>query len=91
VPRDVLEANLRGSTYENQEKATARHVEYSLKPAGQNLTDEFEIMFNYNELRPEWSHLMFNQVFEKERQEVLQLKLQNEQLARELGIDINTL
>jgi hypothetical protein len=91
VPRDVLEANLRGSTYENQEKATARHVEYSLKPAGQNLTDEFEIIFQYEELRPEWSHLMFNQVFEKERQEVLQLKLQNEQLARELGIDINKL
>jgi len=91
IPRDVLEANLRGSTYENQEKATSRHVEYSLKPSGQMLTDEFESLFSLEDLRMEWSHLMFNQVFEKEKQEVIKLKLENEQLAKELGIKIETL
>ena len=91
IPRDVLEANLRGSTYENQEKATARHVEYSLKPSGQDLTDKFEILFGLEDLRMEWGHLMFNQVFEKEKQEVIKLKLENEQLAKELGIKIETL
>jgi len=91
IPRDVLEANLRGSTYENQEKATARHVEYSLKPSGQALTDEFEYLFQLQDLRFEWSHLMFNQVFEKEKQEVIALKLDNEIKARELGIKIETL
>lgn len=91
IPRDVLEANLRGSTYENQEKATARHVEYSLKPSGQALTDEFEYLFNLEDLRFEWNHLMFNQVFEKEKQEVIKLKLENEKLAKELGTKIETL
>jgi hypothetical protein len=91
IPRDVLEANLRGSTYENQEKATARHVEYSLKPSGQALTDEFEYLFQLEDLRFEWSHLMFNQVFEKEKQEVIALKLDNEIKARELKIKIETL
>ena len=91
IPRDVLEANLRGSTYENQEKATARHVEYSLKPSGQELTDKFEVLFGLEDLRMEWNQLMFNQVFEKEKQEVIKLKLENEQLAKELGIKIETL
>jgi len=88
IPRDVLEANLKGSTYENQEKAVNRHVEYVLKPKGQMLTDSLEDLFNYPELIMSWEHLSFNQVFEKERQEVIKLKLENQILANDNNINI---
>jgi hypothetical protein len=88
IPRDVLEANLKGSTYENQEKAVNRHVEYVLKPKGQMLTDSLEDLFNYPELTMSWEHLSFNQVFEKERQEVIKLKLENQILANDNNINI---
>jgi hypothetical protein len=91
IPRDVLEANLKGSTYENQEKAVNRHVEYVLKPKGQMLTDSFEDLFNYSDLVMSWEHLSFNQVFERERQEVIKLKLENEILAKENNINLNEL
>ena len=91
IPRDVLEANLKGSTYENQEKAVNRHVEYVLKPKGQMLTDSLEDLFNYPELTMSWEHLSFNQVFEKERQEVIKLKLENQILANDNNINISEL
>ncbi len=85
IPRDILEANLRGSTYENQEKAMARLVEYCLTPKGQMLTDWFESQFNLQDIRMSWSHLMFNQVFEKERAERVGLQLDNILKAKEMG------
>lgn len=91
IPRDVLEANLKGSTYENQEKAVNRHVEYVLKPKGQMLTDSFEDLFNYSDLVMSWEHLSFNQVFERERQEVIKLKLENKILANDNNINIDEL
>lgn len=91
IPRDVLEANLKGSTYENQEKSINRHVEYSLKPKGQLLTDSFEDLFGYSDLVMSWAHLSFNQVFERERQEVIRLKLDNKILADANGINIEEL
>lgn len=91
IPRDVLEANLKGSTYENQEKSINRHVEYSLKPKGQLLTDTFEDLFGYTDLVMSWSHLSFNQVFEKEKQEVIKMKLDNQILAKTNNINIDEL
>lgn len=91
IPRDILEANLKGSTYENQEKATNRHVEYTLKPKGQLLTDTLEDKFNYSELIMSWEHLAFNQVFEKERQEVIKMKLDNKILADANNINLDEL
>lgn len=92
TPKDILEPYLKGgSTFENQEKSMARMVEYCLSPAGEDFTDEFENLFGFEDLRMEWSHLMFNQVFEKEKQEVIKLKLENETMARDLGIKIETL
>lgn len=77
IPRDILEANLRGSTYENQEKSMARLIEYCEAPKGQMLTDWFEEQYEYEDLRMSWSHLMFNQVFEKERAEKTGLQIDN--------------
>jgi hypothetical protein len=85
IPREILDANLRGSTYENQEKAMARLVEYCLTPKGQMLTDWFESQFDLQDIRISWEHLMFNQVFEKERAERVGLQLDNIQKAKDLG------
>lgn len=85
IPREILDANLRGATYENQEKAMARLVEYCLSPKGQMLTDWFESQFDLQDIRMSWGHLMFNQVFEKERAERVGLQLENIQKAKDLG------
>lgn len=86
IPRDILEANLRGSTYENQEKSMARLIEYCEAPKGQMLTDWFENQYSYQDLRMSWSHLMFNQVFEKERAEQTGVKLDNIIKAKDSGL-----
>jgi len=67
IPRDILETSLRGSTYENQEKAMARLIEYCEKPKAQKLTDWFEIQFDLQDIRMSWNHLMFMKIFEKEQ------------------------
>lgn len=77
IPRDILEANLRGSTYENQEKSMARLIEYCEAPKGQMLTDWLENQYGYQDIRMSWAHLMFNQVFEKERAERVGLQIDN--------------
>lgn len=77
IPRDILEANLRGSTYENQEKSMARLIEYCEAPKGQMLTDWFESQYDLQDIRMSWDHLMFNQVFEKERAEKTGLQIDN--------------
>jgi len=85
IPRDVLEASLEGSTYENQEKATMRHVDYSMRPAGSALTDVLEDIFSYQDLRTEWNHLSFNQFAELQREERKKVQLENIKLAIDLG------
>jgi hypothetical protein len=67
IPRDILETSLRGSTYENQEKAMARLIEYCEKPKAQKLTDWFESQFDLQDIRMSWNHLMFMKTFEKEQ------------------------
>jgi hypothetical protein len=67
IPRDILETSLRGSTYENQEKAMARLIEYCEKPKAQKLTDWFETQFDLQDIRMSWNHLMFMKIFEKEQ------------------------
>lgn len=86
IPRDILEANLRGSTYENQEKAMARLIEYCDAPKGQMLTDWFESQYSFEDIRMSWSHLMFNQVFEKERAEKTGLQIDNIIKAKDAGV-----
>lgn len=88
TPREVIDANVKGSTYENQEKATGKHIEYSLKPAATALTDVLEERFDYQDLRMEWSHLSFNQVFEKDKADRQGIQLDNLQKAINLGVEI---
>lgn len=88
IPREVLEANESGSTYENQEKARGAHVEYCLQTKGNDLVDGIEKMFGYTEknidLIISWKHLSFMQVFEKERSAVKASQLANLRVAQEM-------
>lgn len=76
IPRDVLEAYA-SSTYENQEKARAGHVSYTLEPAGEALGTTLAKKWGYVDGRKiclSWDHLPFTQVFEKERASIQQTK-----------------
>lgn len=70
IPRDVLEA-YNSSTYENQEKARASHVSYTLQPKGNALLSALAQRFGYHNQKKiitiDWSHLPFMQVFEKDK------------------------
>lgn len=76
IPRDVLELYA-SSKYENQEKARAGHVSYTLDPKGQDLMERFSQVWGYpamgKKIVIDWSHLSFMQVFEREKTET-QLK-----------------
>lgn len=69
IPRDILETNLKSSTYENQEKSMARFIEYAQAPKGKKLTDWFEIQYDLQDIRMSWAHLAFMMVFAKENAE----------------------
>lgn len=90
IPRDVLEASLNGATYENQEKSRGAHVEYCLKPKGEDLVNGLEDIFGYSDrnidLVISWSHLSFMQVFERDRASLKSTQLSNLQLAVDMGI-----
>lgn len=66
IPRDVLDANLRGATYENQEKSTGKHISYSIQPKADDLM-EWLGGFLGMELKMEYTHLPFMQYVEKEK------------------------
>lgn len=88
VPKDILEMSLKGgATFENQEKALMRFVEFGLKPLGQKLTDVLENLFNLEDLRKEFTHLSFNQIFEKEKELVRKTQIESLKLSAELGFD----
>lgn len=90
IPRDVLEVNLSGSTFENQEKARIAHVEYCLKPKGEDLMNGIERWFGYDDknidLFISWNHLGFMQVAEREKSTLKSTMLANLRLAQEMQI-----
>lgn len=77
IPRDVLEA-YNSSTFENQEKARAGHVSYTLEPAGEALGTMLAKRWGYDargrKIILSWDHLPFTQVFEKDRANIQQTK-----------------
>jgi hypothetical protein len=79
IPRDVLEA-YNSATYENQEKARAAHVNYTLEPKGNQFMDCFEVFFGYRDqkknIKISWEHLPFVQVFAKERVETKKVTIE---------------
>lgn len=92
IPKDILETyNSKGTTFDNQEKSIVRHIEYTLKPKGKNLTDALEDILTIDDIEMSWEHLACYQVFQKETQEVIKLKIENIILAKENGIEIKDL
>jgi hypothetical protein len=87
IPKDIIEMNVKGATWENQEKAMGRLTDYCLKPLAQKLTDTLENIYGLEDLRKEFGHLSFNKVFEQERENVRQTKIANLQASLELGLD----
>jgi hypothetical protein len=86
IPRDVLEANLRGATYENQEKATGKHITYSIQPKADDLM-EWIGGFIGKELKMLYNHLPFMQYVEKDRAETVRVKAEAFKIFVENGID----
>lgn len=93
IPRDVLEA-YQSSTYENQEQARASHVSYTLDPKGNDIMNQFEKHFGYDNLGLDiyidWSHLPFTQVFEKTKSDTLRVKIQSLKELLDLGYDLES-
>jgi hypothetical protein len=92
IPRDVLEAHLEGSTYENQEKARGAHVSYCLSPKGNQFFDSFERYFGLSEkgenILIDWSHLPFMQVFEKQKAETNKINIETLNLLVNMGVPL---
>lgn len=90
IPRDVLEA-YQSSTFENQEKARAGHVTYTLDPAGQTLGSALAKIWGYAydwEICFSWDHLPFTQVFEKDRVSIKQIQVNIMRLLLQTGMTI---
>jgi len=91
IPRDVLELYT-SSTYENQEKARAGHVTYTLDPAGEALGSMLAQRWGYTErgwkICFSWDHLPFTQVFEAERVKVQEGKIRIMQSLLKIGVPI---
>lgn len=90
IPRDVLEA-YQSSTYENQEKARASHVAYSLDAKAEQLCQGFKMFFadpaEANvEVVLSWDHLPFVQVMEIDREKTKTQKLSNLNTLLKMGV-----
>lgn len=87
IPRDVLEA-YQSSTFENQEKARAGHVSYTLEPAGELLGSTIGKKWGYADktIVLSWDHLPFVQVLEKDRVAVQRQKAETMATMLRMGI-----
>lgn len=92
IPRDVLEAYT-SSTFENQEKARAGHVSYTLEPKGtalfEPLSDRFGYMAAGKEICISWDHLPFVQVFEFDRAKTKNMNIQTMQAMLKMKMDLS--
>lgn len=90
IPRDVLEAYNTSSTFENQEKARAAHVNYCFEPKGNQFMNALEVKFGYDlegkNILMDWSHLPFYQVFESEKADVKTKTINNFKALVDMGV-----
>ena len=68
IPAELINAKLEGSTFENQEKAMGRHVDYVLTPKGNDFVDGLMNYFGFEgEAEVTWEHLPFTSFRKFER------------------------
>jgi len=91
IPRDVLEAYA-SSTFDNQEKARAGHVSYTLEPKGEAMFELLGRRFGYHlkdlNLNVSWDHLPFVQVFEYDRAKTKNMQVMTMEKMLKMNIDI---
>lgn len=89
IPKDVIEVNFEnGAKYENKKYAVADHVDYTLKPKG----DEFlQGLMNYfgfeGKAEMSWSHMPFMQVREIQKNESKKLQAEAFRILIDAGVD----
>lgn len=90
IPRDVLEAYLQSSTFENQEKCVAKHVAYTLQSKGDDFFGEIAVRFGYTDktITITWDHLPFMQVFKKEEADVNKKNMETMTGLLKLGVPL---
>lgn len=90
IPRDVLES-FKSSTFENQEQARGAHVAYTLMPHAKSLCSSLLNYFGLDDfdLRLEYDHLPFMQVFEHERMKRKGATIETFSKMRSAGIPID--
>jgi len=85
--KDVISIAIKGSTYENKEKAFGAFIDYTLTPMSRQMCDLFETLFDKEDLRGSWEDMPFNQVFQVEKVANDSIKLDNLIKAQQLGLD----
>lgn len=92
IPKDVLEAYLKSSTFENQEKARMAHVTYTLQPKGEQWMDSFEKHFGYNKegktICISWDHLPMMGIFKNDDATAKNMNVQTFTAMRSAGIPL---
>jgi hypothetical protein len=89
IPKDALEILAQGATYENQEKAkgsfTAQSLQMDADDFCEGILKAFGIDEQY-EAKMSWDHLPHNQVFEKQKAEMLKQKADAFSMMIEAGV-----
>lgn len=91
IPSEILDALKKGSTYENQEKATARHIVYSESPKAQDLLEGLcgYFQFNPDDYECIFKDNTFLQVFKKDEAIVNMTNARTLELLIKNGADPN--
>lgn len=74
------------ATYENQEKGAGRTIEYAVLPIMEQYMEVLEYLTGLKNLKADYSHCSFNQVFEKERAEKNKIVLENIEKAMAMNL-----
>lgn len=92
IPKDVLEAYLKSSTFENQEKARMAHVSYTLAPKGEQWMNSYEKHFGYDKegknISISWDHLPMMGVFKEQESKTKETQIRTFIAMRGAGIPL---
>jgi len=88
IPKDVIEVNLdAGAKYENKKHASADHVDYSLKPSGDEFINSLLRYFDMpGKADMSWDHLPFMQVREQQRNDAIKKKAESYKILIDAGM-----